>query len=47
MKPGNFIAILSILNALVERYKDEAVKKNLVALSQPCALAPRTAAESD
>jgi hypothetical protein len=35
MQPSNFVAIMAILNAMVERFKDDTVKANLAMLSQP------------
>jgi hypothetical protein len=32
----NFVAIMAILNALAQRFNDDAVKSNLAILGQPC-----------
>jgi len=37
MPSTNFVAILAILNAIVQRFKDDAVKTNLASLGQPLA----------
>jgi hypothetical protein len=36
MQPINFVAIMAILNAIVQRFNDDAVKSNLAILGQPC-----------
>lgn len=35
MQSTNFVAIMAILNAMVERFKEDAVKTNLATLGQP------------
>lgn len=37
MPSTNFVAILAILNAIVQRFKDDAVKTKLTSLVQPLA----------
>jgi hypothetical protein len=35
MQSPHFVAIMAILNAIVERFKDDAVKSNITTLGQP------------
>ena len=35
MQSTNFVAIMAILNAIVQRFKDDAVKTNLATLGRP------------
>lgn len=37
MQSTNLAAIMAILNAIVQRFKDDAVKANLASLGQPLA----------
>ena len=38
MPSTNFVAIMAILNAIVQRFNDDAVKNNLASLVQPLAV---------
>ena len=35
MQSANFVAIMTILNAIVHRFNDDAVRTNLATLGQP------------
>jgi hypothetical protein len=35
IKSINFVTVMAILNAIVQRFKDDTVKTNLAALAQP------------
>jgi hypothetical protein len=37
MRSANFVAIMAILNAIVQRFQDDAIKANLTSLGQPLA----------